>query len=131
MFGIPEPVIFEDGTERNFIANAAPLLSEDYMPYCGRCCVGYNRPQPSRRSLAEVGREVSQGFSREPRGFNAGEAWGRPIHQDALIEVAPAQVSIDPDRGKITGDCFVQNAFIATEIRTCAVPMECSGRLGF
>jgi PAS domain-containing protein len=31
--GIPELVIFEDGTERNFIANAAPLLSEDYMPY--------------------------------------------------------------------------------------------------
>jgi PAS domain-containing protein len=33
VFGIPELVIFEDGTERNFIANAAPLLSEDYMPY--------------------------------------------------------------------------------------------------
>ena len=33
VFGVPELVIFEDGTERNVVANAAPLLGEDDMPY--------------------------------------------------------------------------------------------------
>ena len=33
VFGVQELIIFEDGTERNFIVNAAPLLGEDGASY--------------------------------------------------------------------------------------------------